>query len=433
MIKLPKEISNIIKVMDEKNYECYIVGGCVRDSLLGQQPLDWDMATSASWEEVIKIFPDGKVLSEKYSVVRLNFENQSKPEESTIVEIATMRQEGEYSDFRRPDEVSFTKSIEEDLARRDFTINAMAEHPHKGFFDPYNGKEDLKNQKIKMIGDPKERLKQDPSRILRAIRLVAELDFKLDDDLKDSILAEASLMEHVAKEKVLEEFLRILGAEHAGKALRLMAGLDLMPYVIPEDIAFNMKRYELEDFSTYCDNINRTKKNPIRRLGLFYLIFAEKRSHRAIDMLPHSAENLQHFYDAAEFMHKIYFLKTKIELKRFIVKIGMERYLFLQNLAKAQRLVYDLIEDKIVSRDYMLKVIQNEKEPLFIEDLAINGDDLIAAGFKQGENIGEMLSMLLDATIKKPYLNEKQALLKLAKLYRKSWIRRITRNVQWVK
>ena len=433
MIKLPKDISNTIKEMDKNGHKCYMVGGCVRDSLLGKRPSDWDLATDASYSDVIKIFPQGQVVSEKYSVVRLEFENASKPEESLVVDIATLRQEGEYSDYRRPDEVSFTDNIELDLGRRDFTINAMADHPSMGFFDPYNGREDLKNRKVKMVGNPMERLNQDPSRILRAIRLVSELGFELDIDLREGILSLSSLMEHVSKEKTLEEFNRILVSDYAGRGLRLLAGLNIMPFIIGEEIALHMTRNELDDFSTYCENINQTKKNALRRMGLFYLIFSGKRAVKAVEFLPHPAKNVQHFHDQMEFMHKMYFIRTKLEFKNFIVRIGMERYQYLQNLSKAQRLVYDLPEEKVLSRDYLLTTIRNDKEPLFVEDLAINGDDLIAAGFEEGEGVGEMLYMLLDAVHQKPLRNEKQELLKLAKVYKKSWLKRTARNVKWLK
>lgn len=433
MIKLPKEISLIIKTMDQSGHKCFLVGGCVRDSLLGKKPLDWDLGTEASYKEVMEIFPDGQVVSEKYSVVRLEYENAKDPDANIIVDIGTLRQEGEYSDFRRPDEVSFTDSIEKDLERRDFTVNAMAENPSQGFFDPFDGRGDLKNRKIRMVGDPMERLKQDPSRMLRAVRLVAELNFELNRDLRDAILAQSSLMDHVSKEKILEEFSRILGAEYAGKGLRLLAGLNLMPFIIGEDLALHMTKNELDDFSTYCENIHKTKQNPRRRMGLFYLIFSGKRGLKAIEMLPHTAKNMQHFNDQLKYMHKIYFIRTKIEFKQFIVRIGMERYQYLQNLAKAQRIVYDLPEEKVLSRDYLLTVIRNEKEPLFVEDLAINGDDLIAAGFEEGEGIGQMLYMLLDAVHLKPQRNEERELLKLAKVYKKSWLKRTSRNITWLK
>lgn len=433
MIKLPKEISNIIKTMDRSGHKCFLVGGCVRDSLLGKRPLDWDLGTDASYKDIIEIFPDGQVVSEKYSVVRLARENPTNPDASIIVDIATLRQEGEYSDFRRPDEVSFTDSIEKDLERRDFTVNAMAENPSIGFFDPFGGRKDLEDRKIRMVGNPMDRLNQDPSRMLRAVRLVSELNFELDNNLRDAILSLSSLLEHVSKEKILEEFTRILASEYAGKGLRLLAGLNLMPFIIGEDIAFHMTKNELDDFSTYCDNVSQTKRNPLRRLGLFYLIFSGKRAIKAIEMLPHTTKNLQHFHDQVEYMNKIYFIRTKIDFKQFIVRIGMERYQYLHNLSKAQRIVYDLPEEKILSREYLLTVIRNEKEPLLLEDLAVNGDDLIAAGFEEGEGVGEMLYMLLDAVHQNPNSNEKKELLKLAKTYKKSWLKRTVRNVKWLK
>lgn len=433
MIKLPREISNIIKTMNQRGYKCFLVGGCVRDSLLGKHPLDWDLGTDALYKDIIEIFPNGRVVSEKYSVVRLEYENEANPEDSIIVDIAALRQEGEYSDFRRPDIVSFTDKINNDLERRDFTINAMAENPSEGFFDPFDGREDLRNRLVKMVGNPVDRLHQDPSRMLRAVRLVAELNFELDKDLRDAILTQYSLMEHVSKEKILEEFTRILVAEHAGKGLRLLAGLNLMPFIIGEEIASHMSRNELDDFSTYCDNIHKTKQNPLRRLGLFYLIFSGKRGLKAIEMLPHTAKYIQHFNDQNAYMNRMYFLRTKIEFKQFIVKIGMERYQYLHNLAKAQRIVYDLPEEKILSRDYILAAIKNENEPLFVEDLVISGDDLIAAGFEEGESIGEMLHMLLDAVHQKPFRNDKEELLKLAQVYKKSWLKRTSRKVKWLK
>lgn len=432
MIKLPKEISQVVKAVEDAGHAIYMVGGCVRDSLLGMEPIDWDLATDATWQEMVQILPEFQVLSEKYSVVRWE-PDSDKEGEGLIIDIATFRREGEYSDHRRPDQVTLAKSIEEDLNRRDFTINAMADSPTRGFVDPYEGREDLKNRKLKAVGNPGKRLMEDPSRMIRAIRMVSELELELDPELYQATVDHSGEMVHVAKEKILEEFLRILTGPDAGRALRLLAGTNLMPYIIGEEIAFQMSRHELDDFSTYCDNIHRTKPIPLRRMGLFYQIFHGKRILQAATMLPHSKEHLIHFQDQMEFMDKVYFLRTKEELKRFIAKVGMERYMYLHNLSKAQRLVYDLPEDKIMAREIQMTDIKSNKEPIFVEDLAIDGNDLLQAGFEPGEGIGEMLSMLRDATLKSPQKNTKEDLLKLARIYKKSWIRRNTRNVKWMK
>lgn len=432
MIKLPKEISQVVKAIEDAGHAIYMVGGCVRDSLLGMEPIDWDLATDATWQELVQILPEFQVLSEKYSVVRWEPEPH-KEGEGLIIDIATFRREGEYSDHRRPDQVILAKSVEEDLNRRDFTINAMADSPTRGFVDPYGGREDLKNRKLKAVGNPGKRLMEDPSRMIRAIRMVSELELEMEPELYQAMVDHSGEMIHVAKEKILEELPRILTGPDAGKALRLLAGTNLMPYIIGEEIAFQMSRHELDDFSTYCDNIHRTKPIPLRRMGLFYQIFHGKRILQAATMLPHSKEHLIHFQDQMEFMDKVYFLRTKEELKRFIAKVGMERYMYLHNLSKAQRLVYDLPEDKIMAREIQMTDIKSNKEPIFVEDLAIDGNDLLQAGFEPGEGIGEMLSMLRDATLKSPQKNTKEDLLKLARIYKKSWIRRNTRNVKWMK
>jgi tRNA nucleotidyltransferase (CCA-adding enzyme) len=432
MIKLPKEISQVVKAVEDAGHAIYMVGGSVRDSLLGMEPIDWDLATDATWQELVQILPEFQVLSEKYSVVRWEPEPH-KEGEGLIIDIATFRREGEYSDHRRPDQVILAKSVEEDLNRRDFTINAMADSPTRGFVDPYGGREDLKNRKLKAVGNPGKRLMEDPSRMIRAIRMVSELELEMEPELYQAMVDHSGEMIHVAKEKILEELPRILTGPDAGKALRLLAGTNLMPYIIGEEIAFQMSRHELDDFSTYCDNIHRTKPIPLRRMGLFYQIFHGKRILQAATMLPHSKEHLIHFQDQMEFMDKVYFLRTKEELKRFIAKVGMERYMYLHNLSKAQRLVYDLPEDKIMAREIQMTDIKSNKEPIFVEDLAIDGNDLLQAGFEPGEGIGEMLSMLRDATLKSPQKNTKEDLLKLARIYKKSWIRRNTRNVKWMK
>jgi len=433
MIKLPKEVSAIIRTLEAEGYKAYCVGGCVRDSLLGITPIDWDVSTNATIADLKRLFPESKVISEKYSVIRLDHTKHEADEDGVIADIATFRVEGPYSDFRRPDEVQFVDTIEEDLARRDFTINALADNPNESLVDPYGGRQDLNAKLIKAVGDPEKRFEEDPSRMLRAIRMASELGFDLHKSVYMAIVLKASMMQHVSKEKIKEELERIITSDHAGKGMRMLAGTDLMPFIIGEEIASFMKRREMEDFSVYCDNIGKTKKDHLRRLGLFYLLFDGKRCLSAAGNLPYTKEEMQHFEDQMHYMHKLYFMRTKIELKSFIAKVGMERYLYLHNLAKAQRIVFDQHEDKIMSRELQLKEIMNNKEPIFVDDLAINGDDLIKAGIAEGEAVGEMLKMILDAVHRDPRINQKSQLLKLAMLYKKSWIKRSTRNIKWLR
>lgn len=169
MIKLPKEVSGIIRTLESAGYQAYCVGGCVRDSLLGITPIDWDISTNALIPELRQLFPEGNVLSEKFGVIRLDFTKDKSDDDGIIADIATFRVEGPYSDFRRPDEVRFVDSIEEDLARRDFTVNALADNPKEILVDPYGGREDLHAKLIRAVGDPEKRFEEDPSRMLREI------------------------------------------------------------------------------------------------------------------------------------------------------------------------------------------------------------------------------------------------------------------------
>lgn len=432
MIKLPKAVSDVMMRVEEKKFSIYAVGGCVRDSLLGFQPLDWDLATDATWQELVEILPEAEVLNEKLSVVRLLPEKE-KGDEGLIIDIATFRVEKDYDDHKRPSLITFVKDIESDLKRRDFTITAIAVSPSKGVADPFNGREDLKNKILKTVGDPDVRFKEDPSRMIRGIRMAAEHDLIIEEKTFKAMVRNAEETQFVSKEKLLDEFLRIISSEKAGEGLRFLAGADLMPFIIGEEIAHKMSRHELDDFSIYCDNIHKTKRNELRRTGLFYYIFRGSRSVKAASVLPHTKEYMTHFQDQYNYLEKLYFMKTTEELKRLIAKIGMDRYTYLHNLSKAQRIIMDGAEDKIVSREIQMSEIKANKEPIFIEDLAIDGDDLIEAGFSQGEDLGKMLLMLLDAVHKTPKKNNKKDLIKLAKIYKRNPIRRHARNVRWLR
>lgn len=432
MIKLPKAVSDVMMRVEEKKFSIYAVGGCVRDSLLGFQPLDWDLATDATWQELVEILPEAEVLNEKLSVVRLLPEKE-KGDEGLIIDIATFRVEKDYDDHKRPSLITFVKDIESDLKRRDFTITAIAVSPSKGVADPFNGREDLKNKILKTVGDPDVRFKEDPSRMIRGIRMAAEHDLIIEEKTFKAMVRNAEETQFVSKEKLLDEFLRIISSEKAGEGLRFLAGADLMPFIIGEEIAHKMSRHELDDFSIYCDNIHKTKRNELRRTGLFYYIFRGSRSVKAASVLPHTKEYMTHFQDQYNYFEKLYFMKTTEELKRLIAKIGMDRYTYLHNLSKAQRIIMDGAEDKIVSREIQMSEIKANKEPIFIEDLAIDGDHLIEAGFSQGEDLGKMLLMLLDAVHKTPKKNNKKDLIKLAKIYKRNPIRRHARNVRWLR
>ena len=434
MIKIPPLVRETMERVEKKGFQIFAVGGCVRDSILELKPFDWDLATSARLEDLLEIFPEAKTVSEKLSVVRIVGEKTESPDQEPLtIDIASFRTEGAYSDHKRPDEITFTDDIVEDLARRDYTITAMADSLKTGFVDPFGGREDLRKKILRTVGDPEIRFKEDPYRMMRGIRMATELNLEIPKDVYKALLHQSGEMAYVSKEKILYEFLRILSSENPGIGLRYLAGAEIMPYIIGQGISHNMSRHELDDFGIYCDNIHNTKPVTMRRAGLFYNIFRGKRLMQAVSVLPYPNDYLVHFQDITDFFEKIYFFKTGVELKRFIAKVGLERYNYLHNLAKAQRIIYDGAEDKIVSRDVLMQYIREAGDPIFVADLAIDGDDLIEAGFPQGTDIGTMLLMLLDAVHLDPRKNNKKALIKLAYAYKKSRLKRTTRKIRWLK
>ena len=202
MIKLiPEEILKTYKKIQEANFEIYLVGGCVRNMLLKKPVKDWDMTTNAVPEQMLKIFPKA-FYDNKFGTVGIPIKNG-------IIEITTFRTEHGYSDKRRPDSVKWGKTIEEDLARRDFTINAIALKITTNLVDPYKGQKDIENKIIRAVGNPKERFKEDALRLLRAVRIATEISFTIDDATWKEMVTDSPLIKHVSGERIRIELLRI--------------------------------------------------------------------------------------------------------------------------------------------------------------------------------------------------------------------------------
>jgi len=238
-VEIPKEIKDIINVLEKAKHEAYLVGGCVRDLLMGREPKDWDIATNAKPEKIQKLFPDS-VYENNFGTVAVKTDSDN--ERLKIVEITTYRKEGKYTDKRHPDEIKFAKKIEDDLGRRDFTINAMA-MKFKGsastgsatnLVDPYEGRRDLDKKVIRTVGNPDERFNEDALRLLRAVRLAAELGFEIEKDTTEAIKKHAGLLEMIAKERIRDELEKLIMADKAGEGIRQLQELKLLHHIIPE-------------------------------------------------------------------------------------------------------------------------------------------------------------------------------------------------------
>ncbi len=430
MIKLPKEVAKIMKTLTDAKQEAFAVGDCVRDALLGRKPVGWDIATDAPLDKLKELFPEAQVHSQKYSILRMEFieehyddEGKFAGEDGIIVDIGTYRRGG----------LNFSDKIEDDIARRAFTVNAIADNPYK-IVDPYNGREDIKKKLIRTTRPAEELFREDPIQMMKAIHYAAELDFDLTKDVFEAIAGNYQLLESVSVDKIRDEFTETITAAHGGKGLSLIMDTGILNIILGADVVARLSNREKSDLVILSQNIDKTYQVPERRLGLFYTCVSRKKATPSIEKLNFDSATYQHLTDAVRDMAKLYFTAQPEELKRFIYERGWDRYQYLANLEKAQRIVFDYHSDtKIKSKMYMIDEFKRKGEAVFVEDLAIDANDLIEAGICTTDNAGKMLSMLVETIHVKPNLNDYKELLKLAKKYKKSKLAAMTRGVKWLR
>lgn len=248
---IPKDVSQVTEVLENAGFEAHIVGGCVRDLLIGKTPKDWDITTNAKPEEIEGLF-ENTFYNNDYGTVGVVNED-TKDETLKVIEVTPYRLESEYSDARRPDSVEFSDSLEHDLHRRDFTINAIALNISKGHVvDTYKGQEDLEKGIVRAVGDPDVRFGEDALRILRAIRISAELDFKIEDKTKKAIKNDAKMLVKIAKERIRDEFIRIIMSDRPMEGLELAHELGVLRFVLPElEEGFDVKQNQAHSYTVW--------------------------------------------------------------------------------------------------------------------------------------------------------------------------------------
>lgn len=434
--KIPKDAIEIIRCIEEAGHEAYIVGGCVRDMLMNREPNDWDITTSAKPEEVKEIFRRTYDTGIKHGTVTVILHEEH-------YEVTTYRIEGEYKDFRRPESVSFVEDITLDLSRRDFTMNAIAYHPERGFVDPYNGLEDIKKKCIRSVRDAKERFTEDALRILRAVRFAAQLGFDIEQQTLEGIEACKYLLTHISKERIRDEFLKICISPKP-EYIGLLHDYGLMMYIVPEfDKAFGMPQNHPHHIYDVAEHTLVSMQNiaPTVRLRLTMLLHDLGKVYtRTTDK-----HGIDHFYNhqkkseelakkilkelkldncmIKEVSQLIYYhdyhidhTMNKVNVKKLLMQLGPELFKELLHVqfadAKAQNL--DKLQPKIdgieKQRRLMEEVLSNG-EPYQKSMMAITGNDLIQNKLAEGKEIGILLDKALDKVIHDPSYNEKEKLL----------------------
>ncbi|MCR8641369.1 HD domain-containing protein [Paenibacillus sp. N1-5-1-14] len=440
-IKIPTKVENLLSHLNSGQFEAYVVGGCVRDSILGREPNDWDICTNATPEEVIATFTD-----EIFKVIPTGLKHGTL----TVVygdehfEITTYRIDGEYSDGRRPDKIKFTNSIMEDLSRRDFTINAIAYNPLTGIVDPFDGMKHISLKRIKAVGDPYERYNEDALRMMRAIRFSSQLDFEIDGSTLFKIKDNAHLIMKVSQERIRDELCKILISNNPEVGMSLLALTELLKYILPElDDCIGFKQHNPNHNMCVFDHtlavIENTPINLKTRLAAMFHDIAKPRTF-SID-----ENGIGHFYNhhmvgmymTKEILSRLKFDNQMISDVSVLVKEHMSRHKNTSNTVAKKFInrvgkdnindLFDLmIADTLGSKkphDYsdvcqlkeMCERSLNEKEPMNLKDLAINGDDLILIGFKPNRQMGQTLNNLMEEVLKNPLINKRDLLLEMAR------------------
>lgn len=434
IIDLPNSVKFIIDTLENAGYEAFAVGGCIRDSLLGRKPNDWDITTSAKPLETKALFKRTFDTGIKHGTISVLLNGE-------IFEVTTYRIDGEYEDQRHPKEVTFTGNLSEDLLRRDFTINAMAYSPTRGLVDLYDGVSDLKTKTIRCVGNPEDRFSEDALRIMRAVRFASQLDYSIEENTKAAIRKLSVNLSKISAERIQTELVKMITSDHP-EYLRQAYELGITKVIIPEfDAAMECVQNNPNHAYSVGEHTIRVLQNlptdkVLRLAGLFHDL--GKVSTKTTD-----GKGIDHFkghpYESRKIAEAVFkrlkfdtdtkvkvcrYVEThdwtigakKEEMRRYINRIGEEYFpmIFTFNEAdlKAQseyrrKEKMDLLKE--LKAEYE-RIIQN-KECVSIKSLAVSGKDIISLGIESGPKVGEELNRLLEEVLDDPSKNSKEYLL----------------------
>jgi tRNA nucleotidyltransferase (CCA-adding enzyme) len=435
--QIPPEVVRVTAGLEKAGFEAWIVGGCVRDLLLDRTPKDWDVTTNATPEQIQSVFEHTYYTNEFGTVGVVN--DNTADERLRVVEVTPYRLEGKYSDARRPDSVAFSQKIEDDLKRRDLTINALAYSASKGqLLDPYGGIKDMGGRWICAVGAPEERFDEDALRIMRAVRLSAELDFSLEPKTEVAIGESAPHLEKISKERVRDEFVRILNSSQPMKALILSHQLGILKYIAPElEQGIGVAQNQAHSFDVFEHNVRSMQHAAdkdwsfIVRLSALFHDVGKPKSRRWSDekkdwtfhghdvvgarMTKKILENLKfprETIDRATSLvrwHMFFSDPEKVTLsavRRIVANVGKEHIWDLINLRICDRIGTGRPKEQPFRlRKYQAMIEQAMRDPISVGMLKIDGRRIIELGQKPGPRIGWTLHALLEEVLEDPAKN----------------------------
>lgn len=436
-IAVPPLIARACEILSDAGFQAYVVGGAIRDSLLGLEPTDWDIATDARPEQVEAVFDRAIPTGKEFGTITVILEGNP-------VEITTMRRDGPYSDGRRPDYIILTDRLKEDLSRRDFTVNALAYDPQtKRIIDPFQGRWHLRRRILATVGDPEDRFREDPLRMLRLVRFQSTLGFKIDKKTRLSLPGLARLIAKVSPERILSELNRTLLGRELFQGLQTLFTGGLMEHILPELSAGHTVSpgpshpYDLLGHAMAAAHY----APPVLELRWAALLHdvgkleTLKRDHARIsaqwaeDILRrlHGSNSLIHKVSTliAHHMFSVHPHSSDREIRRFLAAVGTQTAFELVKLRQADMAGMNadprMIIDFGQSLEARFKELLTQKQALGIRDLAVDGHDLMQAlDLNPGPLVGEILRRLLEQVLEDPSLNQREQLLELARSYQAS-------------
>ncbi len=440
-IAIPNNVSHVTNLLTKAGFEAYLVGGCVRDMLMNKVPKDWDLTTNALPEEMVRLFENKElkvVYENNFGTVSVVFEEELLNSNVREIQITPYRTEGSYSDNRHPDSVSFSKNIADDLSRRDFTMNAIALNPlNAEFTDPFHGKHAIEKGIIEAVGNPTERFTEDALRIMRAIRFSAQLDFMVSHETMNAILETKDLLQNVSRERIRDEFIKIINSKNPAIAMFHMKQLGVLEIILPEIIpAIGCEQggvhiYDVFDHLVYALQHAADKDFPfhVKLAALFHDIGKPKTrrpgTKKTYTFYGHEVVGAR---IAEKIMQRLKFPKTDIELvtkfvrwhmffsdteaitlsavRRMIQNVGAEHIWELMQVRECDRVGMKKAEAPYRLRKYFAMIEECLRDPISVSQLKVDGNYLMnQLHVKPGPRMGWILHALLEEVLEDPEKN----------------------------
>ena len=453
--KIPKEVSHVTDTLEKAGFEAYLVGGCVRDLLMGKEPKDWDITTNAKPEEIVALF-DKTIYENNFGTVAVciptehivTHETSSQDvsretPEYLIIEVTPFRLETKYSDFRHPDEVKFSDKLEDDLKRRDFTVNALSYRVKSNghnLTDIFDGIKDIEKKVLRTVGSPDERFKEDALRMLRAIRFSIQLGFSISHETGESILKNSDLIKKISSERIRDEFIKIINSENPSAGVMMLQKFGLLKNIIPEleegigcmqsgEHVYDVWQHLLYALQHAADknwplnirlsalfhDIGKPKsRREERRIGkkkyTFYghEVISARMAKKIMERLKFSGKEIELVSKLVR--HHMFFSDTELitlsAVRRIITKIGKDNIWDLMNLRECDRVGTNKKETSYRLRKYHAMIEEALRDPISVSQLKINGEYMMKElGIKAGPRMGFILNALLEEVLDDPSKN----------------------------